>query len=561
MRNLIILALCLRLAAADYYVGPSGSSGNAGTLVSPWDVASVCAEGNPKSIAAGDTVKFLAGTYTTTEQNTCYLAGSSGNPIRMQPHETAVVKFDMTGFTPSSSLGAVIAMHPDSAYVIWERSAEGGYFEIMSSDTRREFDSALACYPQCRPDGFSDYGDNNQLRGAIIHDVGVGITSQGSSCNGQYVGNTIYYLGWQYDNNTNVVGNPFYLQGDPACSARKQFTYNVMFTSCQFPEINGSTGSNLSNIDMNYNLSFNHGSVCTWAWGAGGGGLLAGSVGAPTTYQDNSFVGNVAFNSVENQGRFAALKFFENAGALCADCTVQDNYFAILAASAGNSLSLTEAMTGLTESGNIFVGPVEDGSAAAQFPNSTFIATVASESTDRVYRPINADSRWMAVIDGSGDGSVSWTPTNCSAGTSLELREQMNFTTAAPDLVLPCGSAQTIPMAYSGSILPIVAGLPVAPVHTGTLVRTFDVVASTAYRPIRFEVKNNITSATQIRVRTGTAADAITYPAHTQACSNGAICSVVVKTHRSGTTYYRYEFLSAGDAVLATSEVFAVEAL
>jgi hypothetical protein len=229
----LVFALCLPLSAATYYVGPSGVSGNAGTLGSPWDVASVCAEANPKSIAAGDTIKFLTGTYTTTAQLTCYLAGSSGSPIRMQPYQTAIPKFDMTGFTPSSSLGAVIAMHPDSAYVIWERSAEGGYFEIMSSDTRREFAAATACYPQCRPDGFSDYGTGNQLRGAVIHDTGVGITSQGSACNGEYVGNTIYYLGWQYDNNSNVVGNPFYLQGDPACSARKKFTYNALFTSCQ----------------------------------------------------------------------------------------------------------------------------------------------------------------------------------------------------------------------------------------------------------------------------------------------------------------------------------------
>ncbi|MFO0754189.1 MAG: right-handed parallel beta-helix repeat-containing protein [Thermodesulfovibrionales bacterium] len=93
-RTGIFLFLCISLllpvlaGAAEYYVAPSGSDSNPGTLSQPWKTVKKAAG----TLRAGDTAYFRAGTYQ--EYNVTFSnSGSSGSPITLKgyPGETAVI--------------------------------------------------------------------------------------------------------------------------------------------------------------------------------------------------------------------------------------------------------------------------------------------------------------------------------------------------------------------------------------------------------------------------------------------------------------------------------------
>src|SRR5690242_3709022 len=68
-RMAIVAIFCLLLAlstptfAKDWYVSPSGSSGNAGTQASPWDLGSAVYNGNNGQVQPGDNILLLDGNY------------------------------------------------------------------------------------------------------------------------------------------------------------------------------------------------------------------------------------------------------------------------------------------------------------------------------------------------------------------------------------------------------------------------------------------------------------------------------------------------------------------
>ena len=115
MRKEVIM-VCLSLfsgmaAAADRYVSPAGSAGNAGTQASPWSAAKAAS-----SAQAGDVVYFRGGTYTSPM--VVSVNGTAAQPIifREYPGETPV--FDMTSVTPTSSNGSVIRLNNRSHVTI-----------------------------------------------------------------------------------------------------------------------------------------------------------------------------------------------------------------------------------------------------------------------------------------------------------------------------------------------------------------------------------------------------------------------------------------------------------
>lgn len=455
----VLSLLCLPLAAADYYVSPSGNSGNSGSIGSPWTLASVCASGNPKSLAAGDVVHLRAGTYDQGGL-ICYGNGSAGNPITYQNYAGEVATIDYTA-TPSGDMGAVISLHPDSSYLRWRRNPAGGWLIVQVSETTRIFAEYASCYPACRPDGVRDYGDGNELRELIIQNVGVGITSQGGACGGHYIGNILRYNGWE--SGILNVGNDFYLQQGEACATEKIIEHTVYFNSWQYPQAQGSSGSFVRGITFRNNVGWNHGQPAT---DADGSSLLIGGIGTAAV-EDVEVTGNVMFSTYANT-RQNLLRFYDptdSASAKCSGCTVSNNYIRALASGGGNALQLPYTMTGLTETGNVFVGPTANGSAAGQFPNSTFLA---SENTDRVYEYSLDSRRVVVLVDGDGSGAVNYTPT--CAGT-LPLRDAMSAVTAGVEHTLPCGSASSVTMTYSGTVQPIVGNAPNAPTHPGSAIR------------------------------------------------------------------------------------------
>ncbi len=70
--------------AADYYVSPSGTSTNPGTIAQPWSLAKA-----NTTLKAGDTAYLLAGTYSTSISPSN--SGSAGYPITYRNNGTDVV--------------------------------------------------------------------------------------------------------------------------------------------------------------------------------------------------------------------------------------------------------------------------------------------------------------------------------------------------------------------------------------------------------------------------------------------------------------------------------------
>jgi hypothetical protein len=102
LRAAATLSVCLGLSnpvsAADYFVAPDGKSGNAGTLGSPWDLATANHRVRP-----GDRVHLRGGTYHTTIRPR--RSGSPGHSIRYANHtgETPLI----TGDSPGGEFGCI----------------------------------------------------------------------------------------------------------------------------------------------------------------------------------------------------------------------------------------------------------------------------------------------------------------------------------------------------------------------------------------------------------------------------------------------------------------------
>lgn len=70
----------------DVYVAPDGKPSGSGTLSSPWDLATVCAEGS-KKVQPGDTVWLRAGDYGDDGRRSsveCALAGTEAAPVTIR---------------------------------------------------------------------------------------------------------------------------------------------------------------------------------------------------------------------------------------------------------------------------------------------------------------------------------------------------------------------------------------------------------------------------------------------------------------------------------------------
>ncbi|MBI5508474.1 MAG: hypothetical protein HY903_06960 [Deltaproteobacteria bacterium] len=91
---LVVLGLSLTGArqaqAADYYVSPSGTATNPGTLAQPWSLAKANA-----TLTGGSTAYLLAGTYNTGIKPTS--SGAAGSPIVYRSYQSDVVTISGVG--------------------------------------------------------------------------------------------------------------------------------------------------------------------------------------------------------------------------------------------------------------------------------------------------------------------------------------------------------------------------------------------------------------------------------------------------------------------------------
>lgn len=429
---------------AEFYVSPSGSSSGTGSQTAPWDLRT--ALNHPSAVQPGDTIYLRGGTYNGPFRS--FLTGNASQKIvlRSFPGESAILD------NPTNS--AIAGWSPGASPTLMVSGSHGRYerLTIINSSTQRNFGTSYSsCYPSCLGDGVNDMGNGNQVIHNVIRDVGIGITSQGSAGDGSlYYGNIMYFIGWEETGslapNANSRGHAFYVQN--RCSGgRKVLENNIDFWSYTYSQqIYGSSGADVDCIDSVGNIIYENGLIGTSLHGAGL--LLGGNAAASDLRVHNNIVFSRPDCSIHS--RFDAIR----PAYLIAPnpLSVRDNYFR-----GCDAIDYNLSIPNLTRSGNIFVGGLGGSPSLVQtqFAGDTFLALSADSQVRITERWSSFDPTWgyLAIVNGAGGSTVSWTPAQCGLGDSIELREMMNHT-GEPVHVFRCdGSAKSISMDYSGAII------------------------------------------------------------------------------------------------------------
>ncbi|MBV8549782.1 MAG: right-handed parallel beta-helix repeat-containing protein [Acidobacteriaceae bacterium] len=153
---------------AAFYVSPSGSDSNSGTISLPWKTIQHAAN----SVQPGDTVYVRAGVYN--ESVNIAVSGTAASPIAFQnyPGETAVV--DGTGLTPTSSDVQGLFNIVDKSYV----TIQG--FEIRNFQTSSSSSTPAGIW-------VTGSGSHVQILNNVVHNI---VTT--SEANGNAFGIAVY---------------------------------------------------------------------------------------------------------------------------------------------------------------------------------------------------------------------------------------------------------------------------------------------------------------------------------------------------------------------------------
>lgn len=203
---------------AGYYVSPTGSASNSGTMASPWTLASVLNGTHTSSIVGGDTVWIRAGTYTGN-----FLSYVSGAVVRAYPGERATVNGTL------SILG--------SYSTFWG-------LEVMSSAPLSS--SGI---------GINVKAPGTKLINMVIHDAGYsGVGMWNEAPNSELYGSIIYNNG-THDN----LDHGAYFNGN---SGSKTVRDNIVFANWAFGlHAYSSISGELQNLHIDGNTSFNNGAI------------------------------------------------------------------------------------------------------------------------------------------------------------------------------------------------------------------------------------------------------------------------------------------------------------
>jgi hypothetical protein len=184
----IFLAAAGPLGAAEWHVTPAGTAGGAGSLASPWDLATGTTSA---AVKPGDTVWVHAGSYHTGIGLT--LKGTAGSQITVRNWPGDKVSVDLTG-----SNGFVLA-------------GSGGYTTIRGMEI---WCASMDHSSGASPMGVMAYGPGYKVINCVIHDTAEGISAYKEAPDNEYYGNVVYQNGqWQGPPpDTRQHGHGFYLQ-------------------------------------------------------------------------------------------------------------------------------------------------------------------------------------------------------------------------------------------------------------------------------------------------------------------------------------------------------------
>lgn len=429
---LALVATAFPAVASDFYVSPTGSASNNGSVGSPWDLQT--ALNQPAAVRPGDTIWLRGGTYIGAFRSN--LVGAAGSPIivRQYPGERARLDGNTSA---AKSAGRVLAVYGAHTW-FWG-------FEVTSSETNPTVEPSGPNVPE----GIVIYDSHHiKLINLIVHDmVGQGIAFWSENSDSEIEGCIVYY------NGLNAWDHGIYLQNQVGT---KKLMNNVIFQQASHGIHGyGSTAAYLDNIHLEGNTVFNSGMLN----GAGGRNILLGG-------------GRVAANPVvkSNYTYFSGASNNSNIGYLAGTSNgqVTGNYFI-----AGNVALRLINYSG-TFTGNFLTGETDPSNMASLHPSNTYLASRPTSGTTVFVRP-NAHEAGRAHITVYNWAKTSTVSVNLAAsglanGTPFEIRDAQNFFGEPVLTATYTGNPVPLPMTGLSSAAPVRFA---APAHTSAEFGTF----------------------------------------------------------------------------------------
>lgn len=403
-----------------YYVAPNGTSSGAGTMSSPWNMATGLS-GAGGRVKAGDTVWVRGGTYFAPFRSTLTGTAAARIVVRAYPGERAIID----GVNTTSDNFVVAGAYS----IIWG-------LEFTNTAPSRYTDLINHNY---RANNVVNNGSHNKYVNIVVHDGGVGFFNYSVQSDVEISGSVFYNNGWQAPDRGH--GHGMYLKSDVGPLVAKD---NVLFNQYGYGiHVYTNTGSGLlNNIQLTGNVSFDNGSL------------------SPTGTSAN--LGNLGQPLANNLGVIGNMTYF--APSL-----------------SGTNLTLGSG-SGLTATGNYVVGGsgITQGTwtNAVVNTNTVFAAGAASRPAAVFVRPnaYEAGRANIIVYNWSGLGSVTADLSQVLAvGDRFEVRNVQDLFGAPVVSGTFGGGAISIPM--TGVTSPVPVGLSSSPApKTGPYFDVFVVV-------------------------------------------------------------------------------------
>jgi hypothetical protein len=303
---------------AQYYVSPSGSDSNPGTIDKPWKTPAKAAA----TAKAGDTVLFRAGSYSG--QLVPANSGTAGNPIVFKSNDGEVATIDLGQKTKTTipGLGAIAIRNKHYIVIDGLRVLNSGHFgvnvdqgssNIVVKNCHIEFTFASGVMA----DGSSNVVIENNTLHNICHNIGGAAPNEGISIRGsklcKVIDNTLVTCGKEGidvktgSSNVEVAGN--YLENVQRtafyCDAYDKGVSDIWFhhnmaVKCQHGYVlRSEKGADVSNIRFTHNVARSCGYYGLW--------LASSPDGAAATFKDVAFMYNTCVGN-GTTGNYAAMR-------------------------------------------------------------------------------------------------------------------------------------------------------------------------------------------------------------------------------------------------------------
>lgn len=259
-----------------FFVSPTGSANNNGTIESPWDLQTALSQ--PSKVTASSVIWLRGGVYRGAFLS--LLTGRPGEPITVvgYPRERPI----LDAVDPTAQNFAALTIR--GSYALYRD------FEVTNSSTQRLFpNSADTCFERqhCRRPGVDVFGQNVKVVNLVIHDTGVGLSLWRSATNSDAYGNIIYYSGWE--GQIRGSGHGLYTQND---TGYRQITDNVIFSNFHSGiHAYGTSDATVRNITFEGNTIFGNGLLAS---DPNGWGIL---VGGNALTENIAILNNYLFNT------------------------------------------------------------------------------------------------------------------------------------------------------------------------------------------------------------------------------------------------------------------------